>query len=279
MASNPPKSSTAVLLLQVPWFADLAATAAAQVQVTADGEIALPDTQQQPRISSQQQLQLDAEQQAVLSHLLATLLAKLSQQHSNVATHILQTLMPQLLACQHAATGTTSTNVSKHSTSSTRGSSTWLSILCRTAAQLHAAGHISAQHLATACVEQLESCTADARGTLYGASALTLGHQACLQLLAALLQPLSAADSQTAVSRTKSAQKTCNSGRPAATAAAGHDDCVSGLQPELLQRLLQCVVPHLASGNGSSLASCSPCMKVSSLHLWHTRQVPVAQLQ
>jgi hypothetical protein len=259
------------LLLQVPWFAELAATAAAHVKITADGELALVEIEQTPDTASQQ-LQLDAEQQAALSHLLATLLAKLSQQHQNVATQVLQRLVPQLLACQHAATTTSSTNPLNHG--STRGTSSWLLVLCRTAAQLHAARHTSAQQLATACVEQLESCTADARSTTYAASTVTLGQQACLQLLAAVLQRSSPASGQPSPGKANSTQKTGNSGPSAAAAAAvaaGHDEVGFGLQPELLQRLLQCVIPHLASGNWRGQAAAAAPVRTTASQLdWCT---------
>jgi hypothetical protein len=231
IAADSAASATAALdaLLQVSWFADLAAVAACDVLVSSDGALALPCTPQQQDAAAETQ----AEQ---LSHLLAALLAKLSHQHEDVAANILQTLLPQLLACQHAASST--------------GSNSWVPAMCRTVAELYANGHAAAQQLAAACVQQLEQ-----HMSALQSAAPTVGQLACMQLLAAILQPSSRKAPATAGSRQKAGSVTQPATTAAAAAGTGRSSTSTGLQPELLQRLLDCVVPNIASSGEAALGS------------------------
>lgn len=240
IAADSTASAAAALdaLLEVSWFADLAKVAACDVQVSPDGALTLPHTPQQDTLAS------GSEPQEQLGHLLAALLAKLSHQHEDLAAHVLQRLLPQLLACQHAASG------------SSTGRNSWVPVMCRTAAELHATRHRAAQQLAATCVQQIEQHTS---APLSGSS--TVGQLACMQLLAGILQPSSpkaTAGGGSSGSRHKEGSGT----QPAAAAAAagaGRSRESSGLQPDLLQRLLDCVVPNIASGGGPALVGVGFC--------------------
>lgn len=228
IAADTAASAALEALLQVSWFADLAKVAACDVQVSPDGALTLPHTPQQDAAAAL----ASHSQPEQFSHLLAALLAKLLHQHEDLAAHVLQRLLPQLLACQHAA-----------SCSSTSRNS-WVPVMCRTLAELHATRHPAAQQLAATCVQQLEQHTS---APLSGSS--TVGQLACMQLLAAILQPSS--PKATAGGGLSGSRHRRDSGtQPAAAAGTGRSGESSGLQPELLQRLLDCVVPNIASGGG-----------------------------
>lgn len=262
-------------LLQVPWYLDLAATAAVDVHVTPNGLLALSSPQ---HVDEQQQStqQDDTEQQARICNLLAALLSKLSQQIPSVASHLLQQILPQLRSCQALAdnasrlASTTAHNGSRSSISSISSNSTshWVSLLCTPVAQLHSQGHPDTVHIFGSCVQQLEQLTQNTCGSRAAANALTVGHQACLMLLAAVLAPAlsagstsvgagsappgntekhahrSGAASYTVHPQSPKTQPSTEQTANTADAAVVHP----GLQPALLQRLLDCVVPCIASG-------------------------------
>ena len=241
--------------------ADAASTSEQKQQGAAGGPDFPPEQQQQQRFS----------------YLLATLLRTLSTAHASVSTHLLQQLLPQMLSCQLPFDTSTAAGHSSSSSSSSGGGG-WVSTLCRTAAELHARGHPAAQQLAVSCVKLLESsstpksssssaaaATAAARAGSTGTSGLTLGQHTYLQLLAALLQsPLSDTTKTTSkpVQHTQQQQQqqqhthsvhkqqrntVSDTAAPAAVAAAGL------LSPQLLQRLLECVVPQISSGRGTNV--------------------------
>lgn len=180
-----------------------------QLQITADGQLA---------IEQQQNVVNNSSTQACLSHLLATLVA--TQLHkpnsSAVAEHLVTQLLPQLLSSPQPAVDESN-------------SSSWVGILCEAAAELYVCQHAGAVQLAAACVRQLEELTAAAAGAV----SLTQGTQACLQLLAAVLdvtQPCRGAASTLSTPTTSSA---------------------SPVDPNLLHSLLECVVNPQAAGTHS----------------------------
>lgn len=212
--------------------------AALQVHVAADG----PTVQLLlgPQDADQHSLLLTShpDQQAQqTSHLLAALLAQLAplEQHAAVADHVLQRLMPQLLRCQAPPWQDSDSARHAPAAAAIADNTKWMSLLCTTAAELYAHdGHPAAQQLATACVKQLEDVAAGLPVAASNAAAgkqLSLGGWACVQLLADLLQP--AATVQEPSTSTPAAPALC---------------LLLTRQPELLQRLLQCVIPLLLSG-------------------------------
>lgn len=229
-------SSTSVTaleaLLRVPMFASAAAKAACEVSFAVNGHLKLPETQEH-----HQQPHSVTPQQEHISYLLATLLAQLSlqQQLMEVSDHILQHLLPEVLQCQHTWQGDGS-RPAQHAVGSSPSSSSWVEIVCSTAAQLHAHGHPAAQHLTASCVQQLEALTSSPAGP---ANSITLGGAACLQLLAAVLQPHGPVKSMPGQQQRQTA------------ASKGTTD--TGVQPDLLHRLLACVVPQIAAGEGRGL--------------------------
>lgn len=243
--------------LQVQWFQQLAAEAATQIHVSADGQLVLPaglqvTTSQRQQEWQQQQASDAAEQQSQqFSLLLATLLAKLSQQHAGVCNYLLQVLLPQLLHCEHNAADSNMHLSAASHTGST--SSSWVSVLCKTAADLHLQDNPSAQQLAATCVQQLEQSLSDVQSTPHAAGYMSVGQQAHVQLLAVLLQSSSRHQADAQSSGGTAAKATHQQGS-AAAAAAMDASAGRGLQPELLQKLLDCVVHKVALGKGRTWA-------------------------
>jgi hypothetical protein len=234
----------------VPWYLDLAAAAAVNVHVAANGLLTLSVTQdvEEQKTATQQD---DTEQQARMCDLLAALLTNLAQQNPSVAPHLLQQVLPQLLCCQALADDASrlvrSTAHSSRSSSTTTSSpSNWVNLLCATTAKLHSQGHLDAVLVVESSIQQLEELTAGTQNHRAAGNALTLGHQACLLLLAAVLTPAVSAGSTFVGREAGSATvgNTAEQTRHTTAAAAGSP----GLQPELLQRLLDCVVPCIAAG-------------------------------
>lgn len=235
IASHSCRLTHAVCCSQVKVFASTAAEAACEVSF-ADGHLELPVPQQEC-----QQPDTDADnaapQQEHISYLLATLLAQLSlqQQLAKVSEHILKHLLPEVLQCQHTWHGDERRSA-QPAVGSSPSSSSWVEIVCSTAAQLYARGHPAAQQLTASCVQQLEALTSSPAGP---ANSMTLGGAACLRLLAAVLQPPGPVESLP-----------CQQQRQTA-ASIGTTD--TGLQPELLNRLLACVVLQIAAGEGRGM--------------------------
>lgn len=164
-----------VVMLQVPWFTDLAASGMCHIRITQDGNICCcydsDNSSINYQLEEQQLQQQQAGTHAYYQILLATTVAKLAADHhhqqqqqeeeqrqgklqvkpaagdpasTSAADFLLQQLLPQCLSCPAACErGTLSSQ--QH----------WASILCTAAVQLAAQGNLQVADLAEKAIQEL----------------------------------------------------------------------------------------------------------------------------